>query len=108
MYVSDNPLLIVWMCDEVVDDSLGALKFIHHSFNVSKVIEKLLIALFADDILYFNKDFGNAIFSCNEIGIANTDLNNINLGVTNYDKYDPSTINDIRLLVLPIKFDKYL
>ena len=55
------------MCDEVVDDSLGALKFIHHSFNASKVIEKLLIALFADDILYFNEDFGNAIFSCNEM-----------------------------------------
>ena len=27
----------------------------------------------------FNKDFGNIVFTCNEMGILNIDLNNINL-----------------------------
>ena len=39
-----------------------------------------LTALYPDDnILYFNEDSGNGVFSCNKIGIFNVDLNNINL-----------------------------
>ena len=45
------------------------------------MIKKLSTALYADEnILYLNEDSGNIVFSCNEIGILNIDLHNINLG----------------------------
>ena len=47
------------MCDKIVDDLLPALKFVPDWFVTSKMIKKLLTALYADDIiLYFNKDSG--------------------------------------------------
>ena len=52
-----------------------------------------------DNILCFNEDSGNIIFSCNEMGILSIDLNNIDLNDTNYDKDDPETIIHIKLLV---------
>ena len=95
------------MCDKVVDDSLPVLKFVPDWFVTSKVIKKLLTVLYADDnILCFNKDSGDAIFSCYEIGILSIDLNNINLDNTNYDGDDPETIVHIRLLSSHIKFKK--
>ena len=95
------------MCDKVVDDSLPVLKFVPDWFVTSKVIKKLLTVLYADDnILCFNKDSGDAIFSCYEIGILSIDLNNINLDNTNYDGDDPETIVHIRLLSWHIKFKK--
>ena len=46
------------MCNEVVDDCLGALKFIPDWFVTSKVLEKFHSALLAnDDILFFDEDF---------------------------------------------------
>ena len=63
------------MYDEAVDDCLAALKFITDWFVTSKIIKKLLTASCADDnILYFNEDSGDVIFSCNEIGILSSDL----------------------------------
>ena len=41
----------------------------------------------------------NAIFSCDEIGILNIDLNNINLDHANYDEDDLETIIHIRFFV---------
>ena len=41
---------------------------------------------------------GDAIFSCNEVGILSTDLNNIILDDTNYDEHDTETFIQIRLL----------
>ena len=71
-----------------------------------KMIKKLYTALYAgENILYFNEDSGNVIFSCNEIGILNIDLNNINLD-NNFDEDDPETIILIRLLAWHIKFEK--
>ena len=56
--------------------------------------------MYADDnILYFNEDSGNAVFSCN-------DLNNINPDDTNYNEDNPETIIHIRLLAWHIKFEK--
>ena len=55
------------------------------------MIKKLFTALCIDD----NENSGNALFSCNEMGI---DLNNINLDDTNYNEDDPETIIHIRLL----------
>ena len=51
-----------------------------------------------DNILYFNEDFGNAVFSCNQMGILNIDLNNINFDDINNEKDGPETIIIIRHL----------
>ena len=94
------------MCEEAVNDSLAALKLILDWFVTSKMIKTLFIALCADEnILYFNEDSGNVVFSCNEMGILNTDLNNINLD-KNFDKDDPDSFILIRLLAWHIKFEK--
>ena len=54
------------MCDEAVDDSIGALKLILDWFVTSKIIKELFTALYPhENILYFNKDAGNVVFSCN-------------------------------------------
>ena len=53
----------------------------------------------------FFKDFGNVALCCNEMGIFNIDLNNINLDDTSYEKGDSGTIL-IRLLAWHIKFEK--
>ena len=47
---------------------------------------------------YFNEDSGNVVFSCNEMGILNIDLN--------FDEDDPDTSIHIRLLAWHIKFEK--
>ena len=63
--------------------------------------------MYADNnILYFNEDSGNAVFSCYRMGILNTDLNNINLDDTYYDEDDLETITFISLLACHIKFEK--
>ena len=98
---SEDPFLIIYcpgkyktqkMCDEAVDDSVAALKLAPDWFVTTKMIKKLLNALYADNnMLYFNEDFGNVAFSCNEMGILNIDLNIINLD-NNFDEEDPDTI----------------
>ena len=61
------------------------------------MIKKLLTALYADDnVLYFNEDSSDVIFSCNEMGILSVDLYNINLDDTNYDKDDPEATIRVR------------
>ena len=114
--VSEDPFLIVYcldnyktqiMCDEAADDCLAAKKFIPYWFATSKMIKKRFTVLYADkNILYFNEDSGDAIFSCNEMGILSIDLNKINLDNTNYDEDDPDTIVHIRLLAWHIKLEK--
>ena len=56
--------------------------------------------------IYSNEDSSSVVFICNGMGILNIDLNNINLGDTNYDEDDPDTIILIRLLAWHIKFEK--
>ena len=81
------------MCDNAVDDCLAALKLVPNWFVTSKMIKRLFTALYADDnIIYFNEDSGNAVFSCNGTGILNIDLNRINLDNSYYDENDPKTI----------------
>ena len=67
------------MCDKAVDDFLPALKCVPSWFVTSKMIRKLFHALITDDILFFDKDSGNATFSNDEMGILSVDLNNISL-----------------------------
>ena len=62
--------------------------------------------MYADeDVLYFNEDSGNVVFSCNEMGILNIDLNNINCD-NNFYEDQPDTIILIGLLAWHIKFKK--
>ena len=94
------------MCDEAVDDSIAALKLIPDWFVTSKIIEKLYNAFCAyENILYFNEDSSNAVFSCNEMGILNIDLNNINLD-NNFDEDDSDNIILIRIFAWHVKFEK--
>ena len=57
-------------------------------------------------ILYFNEDSDNVVFTCNEMGIFNIDLNNIIFDDTNYDEDDSDAIIPVRLLAWHIKFEK--
>ena len=73
------------------------MKLIPDWFVASKMIKKLYTTLYADEnVFYFNEDSDNIVFSCNEIGILNIDLNNINLD-NNFDEDYPGTIILIRL-----------
>lgn len=64
--------------------------------------------MYADEnILYFNKDSGDAVFNYHKMAIVNIDLNNFNLDI-NFDKEDPNTIILIRPLVWHINFEKKL
>ena len=100
--VSEDSFLIVYCPDkyktqrisaETVDDSLAALKLIPDWF-----ITELYTALYTyKNILYFNEDSGNVVFSYNEMRILNIDLDNINLD-NNFDEDDPDTIILIRFL----------
>ena len=113
--VSEDPFLIVYypdkyktqrMCNKAVDDYLAALKLIPSCFVTSKMIKKLYNALYVDEyIFYFNEDSGNVVSSCNEMGILNIDLNNINLD-NNFDEDYSDAIIHIRFLAWHIKCEK--
>ena len=80
------------MRDKSVDESLATWKLIPNWFVTSKMINESSTVLYADkNILYFKEDFGNVVFSCNEKGILNIVLNNINLD-NNFDGDDTDTI----------------
>ena len=112
--ISEDPFMLVFcpgknqrMCDEAGDDSLAGFKFLLDWFFTSKMIKKLLTALYAvENILYFYENSGDDMFSCNEIDILNIDLKNINFGDTNYNEDDPETIIHVKLLAWHIKFEK--
>ena len=58
-------------CDKPVDDFLPTLNLVPDWFVTSKIIKKLFTALYADEnLLYFDEDFGNVVFNCNEMGIV--------------------------------------
>ena len=54
-----------------------------------------------------NVDFGNVVFSCNEMGILNIDLNNLNLH-NNFDEDDPDAIIFITFDFLRTLVPKYI
>ena len=71
------------------------------------MIKILYTALLADGgILFFDEDFGNAIFCCDEMGGLSVNVDNINLDSTNYDEDDSDTIIHVRLLAWHSKFQK--
>ena len=93
------------MCNEALDDCLAALKFVPDWLLKVKWL-KTYYCFYADEnILYFNEDSGNVIFSCNGMGILYIRLNNINVDDINYDAYDPDTNILVRLLAWHIKFE---
>ena len=75
--VSEDPFSIFYcpdkyqrMCSETVDDSLAVLSFMLDWFVTNKMNRKLLTALYGDDnILYFDENSDDAIFSFNEMSI---------------------------------------
>ena len=82
------------------------MKLISDWFVENKMIKKLFFDFFADNNkLYFNEDSANVVFNCNEMGILNIDLHNIDLD-NDVDEGDPDTIIFIRLLAWHIKFEK--
>ena len=94
------------MCDEAAVDYLAALKLTPDWFVTSKMIKKLLNALYANEnILYLNEDSGDAVFNRNETVNLDIDLNNISLD-NNFDEDDPDTIILIRILAWHIKLEK--
>ena len=105
--VSEDPFLqYIALINIYVDDSPATLKLNPDCFNTNKMIKKPFTALCADkNILYFNEDSGNVIFSCNEMGILNIDLGNFNFD-NNFDEYDPDTIIPIKLLTQHTTFQK--
>ena len=58
-----------------------------------------------ENILYFNEDFGNVVFSCNEMVILNEDLNNFDFDES-FDEDDPDAINLVMHFPWNIKFEK--
>ena len=85
------------MCDEAVDDCLVALKFAPDWFVTSKMIKILFTAFYVhENILNFNEDSGNVVFTSNGMSILNIDLNNISLDDTNYDEDNPDAIILVR------------
>ena len=62
------------MCDEAIDTSLLALKFVPDWFVTNKMLEKLDVVFSNDDM-----DLDDKNFSSDGIGIVTIDLNNINL-----------------------------
>ena len=95
------------MCSEDVNNFLPTLNFVPNWFITSKMIKKLFTDLYADEnILYFDDNFRNVLFNCNQMGILNINLNNINLD-NNFDEDDPDTIIHVRFLAWHIKFEKH-
>ena len=67
------------------------------------MIKKLFTAMYADEnIPYFYENSDNVVFNCNEVGILNIDINEINLE-NNFDEDEAGTIILIRLLAWHIK-----
>ena len=58
-----------------------------------------------ENILYFDEERDNVVFSCNEMGVLNIDLDNINID-NNFDKDNLDTIILTRFLAWHIKFEK--
>ena len=84
------------MCDEAVD-SIAAMELVPDWFVTIKMVKKLFTTLHADEnVIYFNEDSSNVVFSCNEIGILNIDLNNISLDKS-FDEDDSDVVILIRL-----------
>ena len=64
--------------------------FLSENNLLAYLLTYLLTYLHSDEnILYFDEDFGNDVFNCNEMGILDIDLNCINLDNNNFDKDDP-------------------
>ena len=62
-------------------------------------------------IIYFNEDSGNFVCCCNEMGVVNKNLNNINNNINNnldnnFDADDPDNIFHVRVLTWHYKFEK--
>ena len=92
--------------DKAVDDYLAALKLIPYCPVISKVIKKTLYCVVRTRwFTLFDEYSADVTFGCDEMGILNVNLGNINLD-NNFDEDEPDTIIHIRHLVLHSRFKK--
>ena len=95
------------ICDKAFDDSLAELKLIPDWPVTSKVIIRTLYYLVRTWWFnLFDEYSADVTFCCNEMGILNVNLDNINLD-DNFDEDDPDTIVVIRLLAWHSKFERH-
>ena len=95
------------MCDNAVDDCLAALNLFPICFLQVKWLKNILLLCLQTKIYsIFTENSDNVVFKWNRMGILNIDLDNIDLGDTNYEEDDLDTIILIRLLTCHIKFEK--
>ena len=66
----------------------------------------IIYSFYTHNILYYNKDSGDVIFSCNAIVILSIDFNNVNLDDPSYNENNNETIIHVRLLVRHSKVEK--
>ena len=94
-FISEDPFVIRYALDQYKTQQIcnEAVGFLIGLLQVKWLKNFLHTVLYADDEkIYFNEGSGNVIFSWNEMNILNSDLRNINLDDTNYDKDDLETL----------------
>ena len=92
------------MFDEVVDNSLAALKIIFDWFLTSKTIKIFYTAQYANDgLLYFDEISGDVTFCCDEMDVLSVNLSFIYFN-KHFDEADHDTIILFRLFAWHIKF----
>ena len=75
------------MCDKAVGYCFAALKLVPDWFVTSKMAEIVFTAFYADkNLICFNEDPSNLIFTCNGMGVLDIDTYDIYLDNTNYDE----------------------
>ena len=62
------------MCNSIICADPFSLTYVPNQYKTKQMYDKK-----DKNILYFNEDSVNVVFSCNEMGIVNIDLNIINL-----------------------------
>ena len=72
---------------------------------LQKILKWNLKWYWSDGLLFFDKDFGDVTFCCDEMDILRVNVNNINLD-NNFGEHNPDNIICCRLLVWHIKSEK--
>ena len=94
------------ICDKVVYGFLLVLKFVPDWFLQIKRLKNFTHLYLQTMVYFFDRDIGNVIFCCDEMGVLSVNVIKINLDDTNYDEDDPDTTILARLLTGDIKFEK--
>ena len=95
------------MCDKAIDACLPALNLVPLWFFRSKMIKKLHDDLFSnDDVILVNIDSNYVTLFSDEMGILSVDINNSSFDDVNFDKDDPETTIQVRLMAWCNRYKK--